>query len=164
MQKTICALILMGVAAWPQPAPVARPAFKDFAVEHVYNGAPVPPKLSSSQRTFRTMIRRGAESPVEFAGHYTVPRWGCGTACIDFVVVDSITGKAYDCFTVSELPMEWAQKHEAQERMEFHPNSRLIKINGCINEKDCGFYDYVMEEAKGLKLVPKELLPKQFQN
>jgi hypothetical protein len=39
------------------------------------------------------MIRHGAKSDVEFAGHYTVPRWGCGTECKGFVVADSISGK-----------------------------------------------------------------------
>jgi len=55
------------------------------------------------------------------------------------------------------------EKHEEQVRIEFHPKSRLIKINGCINEQNCGSYDYVMIEGKGLRLVHKELLPKEFQ-
>ena len=47
--------------------------------------------------------------------------------------------------------------------MEFHPNSRLLKINACPNEQNCGLYDYVMVERKGLKLLRKELLPDEFQ-
>ena len=47
--------------------------------------------------------------------------------------------------------------------MEFHPNSRLLKINACPNETNCGLYDYVMVEGKGLKLIRKELLPQEFQ-
>ena len=27
---------------------------------------------------------------------------------------------------------------------------------------DCGFYDYAMVDGKGLSLIRKELLPKQF--
>ena len=49
------------------------------------------------------------------------------------------------------------------ERMEFHPNSRLLKVNACPNEANCGLYDYVMVEGRGLKLVRKELLPEEFQ-
>ena len=63
----------------------------------------------------------------------------------------------------ADLPPSWMEKHEESARMEFHPNSRLIKINGCINEQNCGFYDYVMVEGKGLRLVRKELLAKEFQ-
>jgi hypothetical protein len=47
--------------------------------------------------------------------------------------------------------------------MEFHPNSRLMKIDGCPGEENCGFYDYEMVDGKGLKLLRKELLPKQYQ-
>jgi hypothetical protein len=112
---------------------------------------------------YRTAIREGAKSKVEFAGHYTVPRWGCGSGCSMFVIVDSITGKVYDGFSVADLPPAWTQKHEDQEQMEFRANSRLLKVNGCINEQNCGFYGYEMIEGKGLKLVRKELLPKEVQ-
>jgi hypothetical protein len=91
--------------------------------------------------------------------HYTVPRWGCGSGCRTFV----ITGMVFDGFNVADLPAAWIEKHGEQEQMEFRPNSRLIKINGCINEQNCGFYDYARTEGKGLRLVRKELLPKDFQ-
>ena len=147
---------------WAQQ-PKARPDFKAFAVEKIYTGAPAAPKLRRDQRTFRTMIREGAKSKVEFAGHYTVPRWGCGSGCSTFVIVDSISGAVYNGFNVADLPAAWIEKHGEQEQMEFRPDSRLIKINGCINEQNCGFYDYAMIEGKGLRLVRKELLPKEFQ-
>jgi hypothetical protein len=165
MRKTICVLwVLVIVAAGLAQGPKAsRPEFKDFAVETVYTGTPAPPKLNSDWRTFRTRIREGAKSPVEFAGHYTVPRWGCGAGCSLFVVVDSITGTVYDGFVVADLPLSWMEKNGESLRMEFHPNSRLIKFNGCPSEQNCGLYDYEMIEGKGLKLVRKELLPKEFQ-
>lgn len=162
MRKAICALLIVGASGWAQQ-PKARPDFKDFAVKQKYTGAPATPKLNRDQRTFRTMIREGAKSKVEFAGHYTVPRWGCGSGCSTFVIVDSITGTVYDGFGVADLPLSWMEKHEESVQMEFHPRSNLIKINGCINEQNCGFYDYAMVEGKGLRLVRKELLPKEFQ-
>ncbi|MBZ5531046.1 MAG: hypothetical protein LAO20_06415 [Acidobacteriia bacterium] len=161
--KAICLLLMIGAAGWAQQRTASRPDFKDYAVEPVYTGVPVAPKLRGDWRRFRTVIREGAKSPVEFAGHCTVPRWGCGAGCSTFVVVDSITGMVYDGFAVADLPLAWMEKHEELLRMEFHPNSRLIKINGCPGEQNCGFYDYVMVEGKGLKLVRKELLPKEFQ-
>lgn len=112
------------------------------------------------------MIRLGAESAVEFAGHYTVPRWGCGAGCSELVLVDSSTGRTYDVpFSVSELPGTWEETYRESipDRMQFHADSRLIKFDGCLNEHDCGFYDYLMIEGRGLKLLRKELLPKEFQ-
>jgi len=77
-----------------------------------------------------------------------------------------MTGRVFDApFSVSELPNRWEEKHSdtLPDRMEFRPGSRLMKINGCLNERDCGFYDYLMVEGKGLKLLKKELLPDEFQ-
>jgi hypothetical protein len=82
------------------------------------------------------------------------------------VVVDSITGTVYDGpFSVDELPLKWLEQHEDKpsKRMEFYPNSRLMKINACPNEQECGYYDYEMIDRKGLQLIRKELLPKQYQ-
>ena len=61
------------------------------------------------------------------------------------------------------MPFKWEEKHGFQGQLEFHPRSRLFKINGCPGETNCGFYDYEMVEGKGLKLVRKELLPKEDQ-
>jgi len=163
MQKALSALVIIIASAWAQQHQNSRPDFKDYAVQRVYSGHPAAPKLSKAQLMYRTRIREGAKSKVEFAGHYTVPVWGCGTGCAVFAIVDSITGAVYDGFSVADLPLAWVEKHEEQPRMEFHPESRLFKINGCPNEENCGFYDYVMTKDKGLKLVRKELLPKEFQ-
>jgi hypothetical protein len=109
------------------------------------------------------MIHRGAANKVQFAGHYTIPMWGCGTSCSVFTIVDSATGKVYDGFSVADIIGKWAEIHGLAERFEFRPDSRLLRINGCPNETNCGFYDYVMEDGKGLKLIRKELLPKEYQ-
>lgn len=143
----------------------SRPQFSDFPVESIYRGKPAPPIITKDWRNFRTMIRLGAASAVNFAGRYTVPSWGCGAGCNEFVVVDSRSGVVYDGLLVVELPPAWEEHHEDSEtvRMEFHPNSRLLKINACPNEENCGLYDYVMIDGKGLKLIHKELLPKEYQ-
>jgi hypothetical protein len=143
-----------------------RPSFESYPAKQIYKGTPAPPKLDQEERMFRAVIRRGAKSEVQFAGHYTVPEFGCGAGCSAFYIVDSITGKIYDGFGITDLPGRWLEKQSGDEppRIQFVPNSRLVKINGCPNEHDCGFYDYVMEDGKGLKLIQKWLLPKEFQD
>lgn len=144
-----------------------RPSFGDFPVKEVFRGEPVTPKLvTRGERMFRTRIRNGAKGPVEFAGHYTLPRWGCGAGCIGFGIVDSITGRVYEVpFSLEDLPYPWLDKHEGEghQRMDYRPDSRLMKFDACLNEVDCGFYDYAMVDGKGLKLLRKELLPPEFQ-
>ncbi len=145
--------------------PLAR--FRDYRVKNIYHGEPAAPIITREFRWFRTRIRQGAKSRVEFAGHYTIPRWGCGTECNGFVIVDSITGRVYEGFGVAGLPFSWVEEHGGDDvlpRMEFHPDSRLLKINACPNEEDCGLYDYEMIDGKGLKLLRVELLPKESQS
>jgi len=135
-----------------------RPAFQDFQVLEIFHRKPVSPILiTNQQKMYRTMIREGARSKVEFAGHYTVPVWGCGTACSEFAIVDSITGRVYDGPYVGDYP------YQMMDRLQYHPNSRLFKINGCPKELDCGFYDYEMVDGEGLRLLRKELLPSKNQ-
>jgi len=162
---TILAFALLSTELLGGPSEV-RPKFEDFPVKSIYRGSPAPPKLATDdQRMFRTMIRQGAKAKVEFAGHYTVPVWGCGAGCTDYVIADSITGTIYDGLFVVDLPGRWFEEHNLPlgERLEYRPNSRLLKVNGCPDERDCGFYDYEMVDGKGLKLVRKELLPQKYQ-
>jgi hypothetical protein len=167
MHRIIFVFLAIGACLFGEEAK-PRPKFTDFPVTKIYQGTPAPPRLvNQGQRTFRTMIRRGAKNHVEFAGHYTVPVWGCGTECVEFVIVDSTAGKVYDVpFSAVNLPMDWLEGHggyDAYKKMEFYPDSRLLRFDGCPNERDCGYYDYIMVDGKGLKLIRKELLPNQYQ-
>ena len=162
----MCCLLSLGEGGLSSLGEGPRPRFSDYRVKHIYQGTPARPIITKEWRSFRTAIRRGADSDVQFAGHYTLPGWGCGTSCSVFVVVDSISGKVYDGLGVHGLPIEWVEGHEggASELMEFQRNSRLLRINACLGEGwDCGFFDYLMVEGKGLKLLRKECLPKGFQ-
>lgn len=146
--------------------PDRRPDFESFTVKTIYTGAPASPKLvSKRQYLFRTMIRHGARANVQFAGHYTVPIWECGMACTEFVVADSISGRVYNGLFATDFPLAWIEKQKGgpRERIEFRRDSRLLQVNGCPKEHDCGFYDYEMIDGTGLKLVRKKLIPQKYQ-
>jgi hypothetical protein len=165
MNRHFAFFLFFSALLWTQEKPTVRPAFDDYRVEMVYHGKPAVPQMSKDQRMFRTVIRRGADAKVEFAGHYTVPVFGCGAGCASFYIVDSISGKVYDGFAVEDFPSAWIE-HQGRDypaRIQYVPSSRLLKINGCPNERDCGFYDYEMVDGKGLRIVYKHLLPKDFQ-
>lgn len=173
MKKKFAGFLAISVlAAYAQTAQVeaARPKFEDYKVDAIYRGAVVPVVIPKERREFRSAIRNGSRGPVTFAGHYTVPAWGCGGGCIQFVIVDAKTGKLYDTkWTVSDLTESQSKYVAAEEKdsdgfpkkLVFHPKSRLLKINGCLNEKECGLYDFEMVEGVGLKLVKKRLLPEK---
>jgi hypothetical protein len=75
----------------------ALPRFSDFPVQSTYRGRPAPAQLTSRfDHRFQTVIRKGADEGPNFAGHYTVVIWGCGTSCAQFVIVDASSGTVYD--------------------------------------------------------------------
>jgi hypothetical protein len=94
--------------ASPQ-AEVSTPRFEDYPVTEIFNGIPAAPVLlTADQRLFRTRIREGVakgtgvlrdgkEQPgPNFAGHYIVVAWACGSPCGMMAIVDAQTGKVYD--------------------------------------------------------------------
>lgn len=157
-------LALLATAGLCAQTRVSRPTFGDYPAGKIYQGPAAAPNLDKEQQDYRTQIVADAKSQVQFAAHYTVPVFDCGSDCSMFYIVDAITGRVYDGLAVVEFPDTWeAQFSNAPQRVEFHPESRLLKISGCPNEKNCGYYDYVMIDGKGLKLIDKQLLPRQFQ-
>ena len=73
------------------------PEFKDFPVQAIHQGAPAAVDLTShpQARMYRTQLRRQALKGPDFAGHYTVAEWGCGSNCQSHMIVDAKTGRVY---------------------------------------------------------------------
>lgn len=164
MAKLGLLIVLAATTSTGQLAP--RPAFSQFPATRTFHGKPAKPKLvTKDQRLFRTMIRAGGQDHGRFAGHYTIAEWGCGTDCSQYAVVDSITGRVYGPFSVAGLPWAWLESRNKGDlgHIDFTPTSRLLKVNGCPNERDCGLYDYEMIDGTGLTLLRKELLPHEYQ-
>lgn len=64
----------------------------------VYKGKLAQPdfRTDTAAWEFRTQIRSQCkENGINFAGHFTVVQWGCGTECSEFAIVDRITGHIY---------------------------------------------------------------------
>lgn len=73
------------------------PHFDDYSVKKIFKGKPatVDVKTQAQARRYHTMLRIGAARGPNFAGHYTIVGWGCGTSCLEFAIVDAITGKVF---------------------------------------------------------------------
>jgi hypothetical protein len=72
------------------------PSFDDYAVvDTTFDGAPVPVDHASADygEQFRTTLDSAAAAGPNFAGHFTVVTWGCGSACQVSAVVDAVTGQ-----------------------------------------------------------------------
>ena len=72
------------------------PRFEDYPATERFIGTLAPPKLiRPADRLFRTMIREGASKGPNFAGHYTIAEWGCGSGCVSIAVVDAKDGTVF---------------------------------------------------------------------
>jgi hypothetical protein len=71
------------------------PRFEDYATVR-WTGLAAPVELTSAEeRMFRTNLSTAAKEPPNFAGHYRVAMWGCGTRCSGGAVIDLLTGKVF---------------------------------------------------------------------
>ena len=76
-----------------------KPSFEDFPVTSIYNGTSTEVNISSNPnaRQFRTALRWAVKgNPPNFAGHYIVAEWGCGSSCQSGMIIDTISGTVYD--------------------------------------------------------------------
>jgi hypothetical protein len=75
--------------------PSKLPRFADYPADSVYRGRAAPVDFSSDPdaRRFRTILPTGAARGPNFAGHYTVVEWGCGSPCQSHTILDARTGR-----------------------------------------------------------------------
>lgn len=134
----------------PEQAADPIPRFDDYLITDIFHGTPASPQLvTPRERMYRTVIREGVkkgsgviregkEQPgPNFAGHYMVIQWACGSPCGMMAIVDAVTGKVYDPpmsegFLLPSLPatvpgdpdhfIPWVAK------VEFRPNSNLMIV------------------------------------
>jgi hypothetical protein len=169
--KTLCviiALLLPGVAFSDCGAKRGFPKPEQYPAGELYRGKVHALVLDTSlARRFHTTISWSMEDGVNFDGHFVVAKWGCGTGCLQFAVVDAINGKVYappfsnvefhHPFVVSgkwpdfDPEGKWWCKAYA-ENPTFNANSTLMVVEGCIGQGQCGRTFFEMT-PRGLKQV-----------
>ena len=99
-------VVTLPAAAQAKPS---TPRFEDYPATEIFKGTPVTPILvTAEERLFRTRIREGVAKGMgvlhdgkerpgpNFAGHYIVVTWACGSPCGMMAIVDAATGKVYN--------------------------------------------------------------------
>ena len=120
------------------------PLFRNYPADIVAVGPGAPVDLSSPNAyNYRTRLREAAAGRVNFAGHYKLTTWGCGTQCETGAMVDALTGQVtFLPFTIccEDWPIDSGFK-----RILFRKNSRLIVFSGLLNEEGTNgvhFYEF----------------------
>ena len=98
---------------------------------------PAKPVIKSRlARIYKTRIIEGAKSGPNFAGHYTVVRWGCGAGAFMFFVVDAINGAVYEppelCIALADGE-EDALPGSGSYNPSFSLNSKLLLTVGVVD-------------------------------
>ncbi len=76
---------------------------------------------NTDAKLFRSAITSQVAEGANFAGHYAVATWGCGTECQGYAVTDVLTGKI----------IEYVPQHpfQASEGLSFAANSNILVFN-----------------------------------
>ena len=87
----------LGVGDWKMRRP---PLFEDFPVQKTFTGTSARLDMESNPQagTYRTRLRAAAKGKPNFAGHYVLTSWGCGSSCQSYMLIDTISGKVFDGF------------------------------------------------------------------
>jgi hypothetical protein len=148
-------LCLLGVGVLAQKR--SSPRFEDFPVKERFVGKPAPVKLSTRKaRMYRTALKREAKLGPNFAGHYIVAIWGCGTfSCGGFGIIDARTGDVYFLPKLHHVTLAWLDQEE-REPIKFRKNSRLLILTGELTFEDgtmkTGQYFYLWKNNR-LRLI-----------
>lgn len=154
LMTTTLSICLLSASASAQHR--ALPRFKDYPATK-FNGKPAAVKLTSPQaRKYRTGLRENARGGPDFAGHYTIAAFGCGTGCVSpLAIIDATTGDVYfppSVATISSLP-----DAEDEEMIQRREDSRLLIVVGEVNEKKGKYYfEWSNNRLKLIRAIAKE--------
>jgi hypothetical protein len=153
----------------PARLPKTVPQFQDFPAARDVHGKPAAVDLAGNPaaRRYRTAIREGATKGLNFAGHYTIVGWGCGSACQGWAMADAASAKVYvdktmrvvDASSVGENPTEPGVNAE-YDVLRFRRDSTLLIVLGAPGEDrrrdGIAFYRWNGTALKALAFVPRD--------
>jgi hypothetical protein len=155
MKLIVSALMFVSVAGATALGQV--PQFKDYAVNERFTGKSAAPILKGDARQFKTRLREAARGGPNFAGHYIVTYWGCGSGCVSGAIINARTGSV---FMLPDTLSGWGFDVDDKFRpIEYRPDSRLIILSGARNEKEgdnaTRFYKWQNERLVLIKEVKR---------
>ena len=158
-RRAFLVLAALAVSAFAQRSEGTRqPQFADYPAQVLPPNEAGAPRFSTpGQRRFRTVIRDWMKKGPNFAGHYTIAEWGCGTGCEQIAIVDDESGRVYDGpfgILPRGLICLGANVEEHKTGISYHADSRLLIVRGCINRDQCGTF-YYLWDADHFRLLGK---------
>ncbi|GAA5162761.1 hypothetical protein [Viridibacterium curvum] len=160
LAAAFCTLFASVSSAQDSPQTIIAPPFAAYPAKEM--GVSAPPanlRFNSAQaRRFRTAIRDASKEKPNFAGHFRIATWGCGTDCRGFAIIDLVSGKITTPMGIETISGAMGNDDP---RLDFRADSQLLVISGQINEDPASEARHLLR-WNGNKLIPisKEPLPK----
>jgi hypothetical protein len=123
------------------------PTFTQYAVkvERIKN-ARVNLKSHKNANMFRTNLRNAAKEGVNFAGHYILTTWGCGTNCTQSAIIDARNGRVFFPPILEGAGFGFCELPDDAEQLVTRADSRLLVLSGfkggdlSVDNAPCGVY------------------------
>lgn len=153
--------------------PSDAPRFEDYPVK-IYVGTNAAPKIAGNRESqmYQTRIKKWSKEKPNFAGHYILATWGCGTDCTHVTIIDAITGKVLHPPELStnistnvqtELFQPGHSIWYGEGSIKFRADSALLIVIGMPNEDPDlrGISYFVLRKGKleRVRFVPKPWYP-----
>lgn len=87
-------------------------------------------KSHKSANMFRTNLRNAAKEGVNFAGHYILTTWGCGTNCSQSAIIDARNGRVFFPDELEGAGFGFCDLPDETEPLVYRANSRLLVLSG----------------------------------
>ena len=125
---TIVFLIaVMSSAGWAQKFP---PAFAGYRTKvEKARVRSIDFKKYPDARTYRTRLTAGLAEGVNFAGHFIIVGWGCGTGCTNAGIIDGRNGRVIWPEEFFNVDATYGDNY-SDIQLDFRKNSRLLIIHG----------------------------------
>lgn len=137
----------------PCSAGEKSPQYRDYPVTNVFKSQPATVKLGSNPkaRQFRTQLRKQAAQGPNFAGHYRIAVWGCGSSCQQFAIIDCKTGHVY--FSPQLPYVTYVHWNGDDPGLQFRIDSRLLILNCSPQEEETNGSFYYLWTTNQLQLI-----------
>lgn len=168
MKRSVLMVMLIAMLSAIALAQTARrPSFNAYPAKvEAKRANAINFRQSHDARTFRTRLTEALRGSVNFAGHYIIAGWGCGTGCISGAIIDTRNGYVYWPEQLNALSTGTAADgNYVKEPVAYRKNSRLLVITGSPGKaKDDDpdlpsgeyYYEWKANRLRPVKFVAKE--------
>jgi len=163
LRLVLIAFLTMWLSAIAGAQVSKDPAFNSYRVRiEKVRAKSINFRNNAGARSFRTRLSEALADGVNFAGHYVIAGWGCGTGCISGAIIDAHTGVVYWPLPLNALGVWYDGDKYADDPVAYRKNSRLLVISGSPGVKDDEpekpngkyYYEWLRNQLRLVKFVP----------